>query len=147
MIAVDSVTMAFARRYDRALNSVLMSSACRALDGNTCSGTAVSAKSFGPQMSKVFRMNQVDVESASKYLGNLGAVMNTPSKGGSDSSVTSYSSGYGPLIGLTGTSDSRLNPITLVGDPKLISVAESYLKQIDLRRQVAVKVQLLNIPL
>ncbi len=145
------VTMAFRNeRYDRALNSVLMSSGLQGrLDGSTLLvGTAVSAKSFGPQMSKVFRMNQVDVESASKYLGNLGAVMNTPSKGGSDSSVTSYSSGYGPLIGLTGTSDSRLNTITLVGDPKLISVAESYLKQIDLRkRQVAVKVQLLNITL
>ena len=41
-----------------------------------------------------------------------------------------------------------MNTITLIGDPKLISVAESYLKQIDLRkRQVAVKVQILNIDL
>ena len=145
------VTMAFRNeRYDRALNSVLMSSGLQGrLDGNTLLvGTAVSAKSFGPQMSKVFRMNQVDVESASQYLGNLGAVMNSPSKGDSDSSVASYGSGYGPLIGLTGTSDARLDTITLVGDPKLISVAESYLKQIDLRkRQVAVKIQILNVTL
>ena len=145
------VTMAFRNeRYDRALNSVLMSSGLQGrLDGNTLLvGTAVSAKSFGPQMSKVFRMNQVDVESASQYLGNLGAVMNSPSKGGSDSPVTSYSAGYGPLIGLTGTADSRLNTITLVGEPKLINVAESYLKHVDLRkRQVAVKVQILNVSL
>ena len=144
------VTMAFRNeRYDRALNSVLMSSGLQGrLDGNTLLvGTAVSAKSFGPQMSKVFRMNQVDVDSGSEYLGNLGAVMNTPGKG-SDSSVTSYTSGYGPLFGLTGTTDPRLNTITLVGEPKLISVAESYLKQIDLRkRQVAVKVQILNVTL
>ena len=145
------VTMAFRdERYDRALNSVLMSSGLQGrLDGKTLLvGTAVSAKSFGPQMSKVFRMNQVDVESASQYLGNLGAVMNSPSQGGSDSSVTSYSAGYGPLIGLVGTADSRLNTITLVGDSGLISFAESYLKQIDLRRrQVAVKVQILNVDL
>ena len=145
------VSMAFRNeRYDRALNSVLMSSGLQGrLDGNTLLvGTAVSVKSFGPQMSKVFRMNQVDVESASKYLGNLGAVMNSPSMGSGGLSVTSYSSGYGPLIGLTGTADSRLNTITLVGDPKLISVAQSYLKQIDLRkRQVAVKVQILSVTL
>ena len=145
------VTMAFRNeRYDRALNSVLMSSGLQGrLDGKTLLvGTAVSAKSFGPQMSKVFRMNQVDVDSASKYLGNLGALMNSPAMGGSNSSATSYSSGFGPLIGLTGTADSRLNTITLVGESRLVSIAESYLKQIDLRkRQVAVKVQVLNVDL
>ena len=181
------VTMAFRNeRYDRALNSVLMSSGLQGrLDGNTLLvGTAVSEKSFGSQMSKVFRMNQVDVASASAYLGNLGAVLaitNTStvaeSSGGGEAAGSSqssgsqsssqgsvdasskttvsekanseiYSSGIGPLLGLMGTTDSRLNTITLVGDPRLISVAESYLKQIDLRkRQVAVKVQILNVDL
>ena len=164
------VTMAFRdERYDRALNSVLMSSGLQGrLDGNTLLvGTAVSAKSFGPQMSKVFRMNQVSVASASQYLGNLGASITATSTSaltssdegqGSDSSgssvststttniVETYSSGLGPLLGLVGTTDSRLNTITLIGDPKLISVAESYLRQIDLRlRQVAVKVQILDV--
>ena len=47
-----------------------------------------------------------------------------------------------------GTTDARLNTLTLIGDPKLISVAQSYLRQIDLRkRQVAVKVQIMNIDL
>ena len=166
------VTMSFKNEdYDRALNSVLMASGLQGrLDRNTLLvGTAVSAKSFGPQMSKVFRMNQVDVTSASQYLGNLGAAITVSStttvtsgggggaseSGGSSlatsttiSDVDTYSSGVGPLTGLIGTTDSRLNTITLVGDPKLISVAESYLKQIDLRkRQVAVKVQILNIDL
>ena len=181
------VTMSFRdERYDRALNSVLMSSGLQGrLDGNTLLvGTAVSAKSFGPQMSKVFRMNQVDVASASEYLGNLGASItvtrtrtvvstekdaegadsgssadtegnrNSTSDTSTDSTlsdssfVETYSSEFGPLIGLLGTTDSRLNKITLVGDPKLISVAEHYLKQIDLRkRQVAIKVQILNVTL
>ena len=169
------VTMAFRNeRYDRALNSVLMASGLQGrLDGNTLLvGTAVSAKSFGPQMSKVFRMNQVDVASASQYLGNLGALIavaktsgfaessasggsvgsqSASSSGATDSGAVdseTYSSGVGPLLGLTGSTDSRLNTITLVGEPKLISVAESYLKQIDLRRrQVAVKVQILNVDL
>ena len=62
--------------------------------------------------------------------------------------VETYSSGIGPLIGLMGTTDSRLNTITLVGESRLIGVAESYLRQIDLRkRQVAVKVQILNVTL
>ena len=166
------VTMAFRNeRYDRALNSVLMSSGLQGrLDGNTLLvGTAVSAKGFGPQMSKVFRLNQVDVASASQYLGNLGAeiavaststVTSTEGVGGSGSGgssvttaatisdVETYTSGLGPLLGLVGTTDSRLNTITLIGDPKLISVAEGYLRQIDLRqRQVAVKVQILYIGL
>ena len=166
------VTMSFrGESYARALNSVLMASGLQGkLDGRTLLvGTALSAKGFGPQMSKVFRLNQVDVASAGQYLGNLGAeiILTSESKvktefedensGSGGSSVTTtetkreaktYSSGLGPLIGLVGATDSRLNTITLIGDPKLISVAESYLKQIDLRkRQVAVKVQILNVSL
>lgn len=171
----NAVTMSFrGEPFGRALNSVLMASGLQAkLDGRTLLvGTSISAKSFGPQMSKVFRMNQVEVASASQYLGNLGAVIKTTatvtstaretesSGTTSDSSessistksetskVESYSSGVGPLLGLIGTTDARLNTITLVGEPKLISVAENYLKQIDLRkRQVAVKVQILNVDL
>ena len=171
----NAVTMSFrGESFGRALNSVLMASGLQAkLDGRTLLvGTSISAKSFGPQMSKVFRMNQVDVASASQYLGNLGAVIKTTatvtstaretesSGTTSDSSessistksetskVETYSSGTGPLLGLIGTTDARLNTITLVGEPKLISVAENYLKQIDLRkRQVAVKVQILNVDL
>ena len=169
------VTMAFkSERYDRALNSVLMASGLQGrLEGGTLLvGTKVSAKSFGPQMSKVFRLNQVDVESASTYLGNLGAEIKVAttstttsresessgtSSNSSESStsttssttkVDSYGSGVGPLVGLVGTTDARLNTITLVGDPSLINVAQGYLKQIDLRkRQVAVKVQILNVTL
>ena len=168
------VTMAFkSERFDRALNSVLMASGLQGrLDRNTLLvGTAVSAKSFGPQMSKVFRLNQVDVESAAEYLASLGASMTAVktvkiTSGDSESSgstqisantsqttselreTETYGSSTGPLIGLSGVTDDRLDTVTLVGDPALISVAQSYLRQLDLRkRQVAVKVQILNVSL
>ena len=166
------VTMAFrSERFDRALNSVLMASGLQGkLDGRTLLiGTAVSAKSFGPQMSKVFRLNQAPAGDAAKYLGNLGAkiqvtqssvttnsALSVASTGGGSSNETTttsessaaYSAGVGPLLGLIGTVDTRLNTITLIGDSQLIAVAQSYLRQIDLRtRQVAVKVQILNVTL
>ena len=168
------VSMAFRNeRYDRALNSVLMASGLQGrLDGRTLLvGTAVSAKSFGPQMSKVFRLNQVDVASAGDYLASLGASMTSiktvkitsgesdTAGGTSLSNQTSqtatelrqtetYGSSTGPLIGLSGVTDDRLDTVTLVGDPTLINVASSYLRQLDLRkRQVAVKVQILSVSL
>ena len=54
----------------------------------------------------------------------------------------------GPLYGISGTSDKRLNTITLIGEPRVVSVAQQYLKTLDLRkRQVAIRVQILNIDL
>jgi len=53
-----------------------------------------------------------------------------------------------PLRGLTISPDDRLNSITLTGEPNLVTIAEGYLKQIDLRRrQVAVRVQILDVDL
>ena len=52
------------------------------------------------------------------------------------------------LTGLIGTIDQRLKTVTVAGEPRLVALAESYLKQLDLRkRQVAVKVQILNVVL
>ena len=134
-------------------------------------GTAISSKTFGPQMSKVFRLNQVKVDKAADYLASLGASMNVintittttgePSSAGTtqistqtsqstqkSTQVETYGASVGPLLGLTGTTDTRLATVTLVGDPQLIASAEGYLKQLDLRRrQVAVKVQILNVNL
>ncbi len=54
----------------------------------------------------------------------------------------------GPLYGISGTSDKRLNTITLIGEPRTVSIAQQYLKTLDLRkRQVAIRVQILNIDL
>mgnify|MGYP001211463986 CR=1 FL=1 len=53
-----------------------------------------------------------------------------------------------PLRGLTISPDDRLNSITLTGEPNLVTIAEGYLKQIDLRkRQVAVRVQMVDVNL
>ena len=171
-----SVTMAFVdQTYGRALNSVLLASGLQAkLDGQTLMvGGSVSGKTFGPQISKVYRLNQASASSAADYLASLGAQINKvtisgPSadtdgeEGGSSGSsgsgvlqpvatfteVETYGASVGPLRGLTGTTDSRLGAVTLVGDSHLISVAEGFLKQIDLRkRQVAVKVQILTVSL
>ena len=160
-------------RFDRALNSVLMASGLQGkLDGQTLLvGSSVAAKTFGPQMSKVFRLNQVKVDKAANYLASLGASMNiintiTTTTGESSAAgttqlsnqtsqatqkstqVETFGASVGPLLGLMGTTDTRLGTVTLVGDPQLITSAESYLKQLDLRRrQVAVKVQILNVRL
>ncbi len=82
--------------------------------------------------------------------GGGGSSSNTQSKSTSFTAEKSVSFGAdtGPLVGLRGTTDGRLNTITLIGEPKLISVAQGYLRQIDLRkRQVAVRVQILNVDL
>ncbi len=141
-------------------------------------GTSVLSQTLGTQMSRVYRLNQVSAAGAADYLANLGAQITktntitiTANEGtstgtgqgaGSGGSTTSqstteattrtvidaYGASTGPLLGLQGTTDSRLGTITLIGEPQMITIAESYLKQLDLRkRQVAVKVQILNVDL
>nr|WP_186590675.1 general secretion pathway protein GspD [Synechococcus sp. MVIR-18-1] len=171
----NSVSIAFQNEtYSRALNGVLLAAGLQGkLDGKTLLvGSAVSAKTFGPQVSKVYRLNQASAASAADYLASLGASISkvnttrltsqetastgTPANSTANvtaststlTSVETYGSAMGPLRGLSGTTDSRLQAITLVGDSRLVAVGESYLKQIDLRqRQVALSVQILDINL
>ena len=169
-----AVTMSFANEsYARALNSLLLASGLQGkLDGRTLLvGASVSGKTFGPQISKVYRLNQASAGSAADYLASLGAQISkinttsittgSPASAGTSqvskqtsqttstlTSVETYGSSVGPLKGLTGTTDSRLQTITLVGDSQLVAVAEGYLKQIDLRqRQVALSVKILDVSL
>ena len=168
------VSMTFVdESYSRALNGVLLASGLQGkLDGRMLLvGTSVSSKTFGPQVSKVIRLNQVSARAGAEYLGNLGATVNftntiavttgePASQGTSEISNTtsqekslltsteSFGASVGPLRGLVLTTDSRLQTLTLVGDSGLIQVAENYLKQIDLRqRQVALSVKILDITL
>ncbi|MFM2079908.1 MAG: hypothetical protein RLZZ219_590 [Cyanobacteriota bacterium] len=170
------VTIAFRNEsYSRALNSVLLSAGLQGKrEGNMIlAGPNVLGKSFGPQASKIYRLNQASAGSAADYLASLGAsitkvnvITNTVAQGTSQSSQVSgaattqqtqtqkitttetYGGGLGPLKGLLGTTDSRLQTITLVGEPALVAVAESYLRQIDLRqRQVALSVRILDVNL
>ena len=76
----NPVSLAFKNEsYGRALNSVLLSSGFQAkLEGRTLLvGKDLSQSSFAPQMSKVFRLNQIKADKASNYLANLGSCMNT----------------------------------------------------------------------
>jgi len=161
--------------YARALNSVLMAAGLQGkVEGNTLlAGPNVLSKGFGAQLSKVYRMNQVGANSAADYLANLGAqvtktntittavtqgisqnqaVATSPSSATTQSSksttVEAYGASSGPLQGLKATTDSRLSTITLVGSPALVAVAETYLRQLDLRqRQVALSVKILDVSL
>jgi type IV pilus assembly protein PilQ len=161
--------------YGQAVNSALLAAGLQGKrQGNMILvGTNVLGKSFGAQLSKVYRLNQVNANSAADYLANLGAqvtktnTINTAITEGVNpnntaigaqnlatttssrqTKVESYSAGAGPLQGLIATTDSRLSTITLVGEPRLVTVAESYLRQLDLRqRQVALSVKILDISL
>ena len=170
------VTIAFKdESYARALNTVLLAAGLQGKrEGNMIlAGPNVLGKSFGPQMSKVYRMNQASASSAADYLASLGAsitkvtvITNSVTQGtaqanqvagGGTSQQTStqnitttetYGGGTGPLKGLLGTTDSRLQTITLIGDSGMIAVAENYLRQLDLRqRQVALTVRILDVTL
>ena len=162
-------------KYSRAFNSVLLSAGLQArLEGNLIVvGPNVLGQSFGTQLSKVYRLNQATAGSAADYLASLGASITKVAvitnatqtgtaqgnqvAGGTTTTQTetqrittteTYGAATGPLKGLTGTTDSRLQTITLVGDPQVIAVAENYLRQLDLRqRQVALSVRILDVNL
>ncbi len=161
--------------YQIALNSVLMSAGVqgRVENGIIYAGFGAAYKSFSSQLSKVYRLNQVGANSAADYLATLGArvsktnttttavsqgvpqsqqVSQASSTSTTQSSTTttvdSYGADTGPLLGLKATTDSRLSTITLVGSPPLVAVAETYLRQLDLRqRQVALSVKILDVSL
>ena len=170
-----SVTLSFVNeKYDHALNSILLASGLQGKLENKMLlvGPSVFRKTFGPQVSKTYRLNQATAASAADYLASLGAAISkintltstssssdaagTPSASASSTTavvekittVETYGASVGPLVGVSGTTDSRLQTVTLIGDSDRVALAENYLRQIDLRqRQVAVKVQILNIDL
>jgi len=160
------VTLSFVDEdYSIAFNSILLSAGLQAKrnDNLLIVGNNVLGKSFGPQLSKVYRLNQSTASAAADYLATLGASISkvdtfsesSESNGTSNQSVgesykfiDSYSASTGPLTGLIGTTDSRLQTITLVGSSDLILIAEKYLKQLDIRqRQVALSVKILDVEL
>jgi type IV pilus assembly protein PilQ len=176
--ATPSPTVSLAFRgesYARAINAVLLASGLQAKqEGRMLMvGPSVQSKTFGAQLSKVYRLNQASAGSAADYLASLGAritkvtlITNTVTQGQSQANqvaggeatqqtkretittTETYGAAAGPLRGLSGTTDSRLQTVTLVGDPQVVAVAENYLRQIDLReRQVALSVKILDVAL
>ncbi|MBO8229876.1 hypothetical protein CU313_05585 [Prochlorococcus marinus str. MU1404] len=156
-----------------AFNSILMSSGLEAKleNGIVYVGPDVQDRIFSERISRIYRLNQTTANAAASYLANLGAkvtqtntITTAVTSGASQSqsvsgaassatttqesttSVRSYGGNAGPLLGLIATTDDRLQTITLIGNPDLIKVAETYIKQLDLRqRQVALTVRILDV--
>ena len=117
---------------------------------------------------RTLRLNQVRSTDAANFLSAQGAetqlpitrvTIQTVGQGNSardveirepDIKAIGAKDGSGPLLlrGLSVLADSRLNSITLVGDPRKVDLAVGFLTQLDLRRrQVAVNVKVIDINL
>ena len=130
-------------------------------------GPGLLGRNFRSKVSRMIRLNQVDAAGAAGFLANLGATMSVthsvtttatesldPGRQGQvarttiTAAVSEFGGHHGPLRGLRGTTDERLNTITIVGPADLVDVAQAYLQQMDRRkRQVAVKVRIMNVDL
>ncbi|MEO1127134.1 MAG: AMIN domain-containing protein, partial [Cyanobacteria bacterium J06639_16] len=126
-------------------------------------------------ISRTFRVNQVSADGAAAFLATMGAET-TQTVTTEQTDVISIDTGVEdappitqattstqtqiqaltytatdaprPLIGLQAIADSRLNSVTLIGEPHLIDLAAEFLVQLDLRlRQVAVNVKVVDINL
>ena len=159
------VTVSFKNEnYEKVINSILMASGLQGKkEGNILFvGENVLNKGFASEVSRIFKMDNTSAASAADYLASLGAVINkvslseagtkndtqVESSFNQDSSISSYGANQGPLKGLTGTSDARLETITLIGTVDLLDLAENYLRQIDkVQKQVALSVKILDVNL
>lgn len=171
---VPKVTLAFSNEnYSRAVNVALRASGWGGvLDGNTIyAGRSVLCDSYGQTITKVIRLNQADPERAVAYLATLGALGKRPNlktiltTSGPNASerqpgqaqqqeetdeleIQLFRSPTGPLLGLEASYDKRLGLVTLVGSSHVVSMAEQYLRQYDLRkRQVALAITILDLDL
>ena len=122
-------------------------------------------------VSRTLRLNQVSAENAALYLASLGAAgkrltseveeiidpetgrvvqRNETSAELTDLDSEEDETGTKALLlrGLQISTDGRLNSITLVGEPRKVETATSFLTQLDARRrQVAVNVKVLDVNL
>lgn len=117
---------------------------------------------------RTLRLNQVRSTDAANFLSAQGAetqlpitrvTIQTVGQGNAardvevrepDIKAIGAKDGNGPLLlrGLSVLADSRLNSITLVGDPRKVDIAVAFLTQLDLRRrQVAVNVKVIDVNL
>ncbi len=162
--------------YTRAINSVLMAANLQAklIENTLYVGDNVFLKTFSPKISKIYKLRQSSASSAADFLASLGASISKVStasitsedidmSGSSGSipqpsdliqktsnitSIETYGSAIGPLVGLSGTTDSRLQTIYLMGEAELVNLAEKYLSEIDKRqKQVALSLKILDINL
>ena len=149
-------------------NSILMASGLQAkIEKNIIFvGSNIFNKSLIPKLSKTYRLNQANAASVGDYLATLGAKISKVLVRGSsvdgqelgdsfvntaelnENFINSYGSQGGPLQGLIGTVDLRLQTITLIGTNNLILTAEKYIKSLDVRhRQVALSIKIIDVSL
>ena len=154
--------------YSEVFNSILLSANLQAIVENDLIfvGKNILNKSIKPKISKTYRLNQVNAASVADYLSTLGAQISkvllvsgtlagTEVQDGyinkkefKDDLKNSYSVEGGPLYGLIGTTDLRLQTITLIGSEDLINTAEKYIKSLDVRhRQVALTIKIIDVSL
>ena len=156
------------RKISDVFNSILMSANLQAkVEKNIIFvGENILNKSLMPRLSKTYRLNQVNAGSVGDYLETLGAQISkvlvlSGSADGQEVGDTlvnkreyknnnfeSYGIEGGPLDGLIGTVDIRLQTITLIGSKDLIKTAEKYIKTMDVRhRQVALTIKIIDVAL
>ena len=149
-------------------NSILMVSGLQAkIEKNIIFvGENIFNKSLIPKLSKTYRLNQANAASVGDYLATLGAKISKVLLRGSsvdgqeigdsfvnkaelnENFINSYGTEGGPLQGLIGTVDLRLQTITLIGTNNLIVTAEKYIKSLDVRhRQVALSIKIIDVSL
>ena len=148
-------------------NSILMAANLQAkIEKNIIFiGEDILNKSLNPSISKTYRINQANAASVADYLRTLGARISKVLVRGSsndgaeisdrlqqakleDNFVDPYGYEGGPLNGLIGTVDLRLQTITLIGSQELINTSEKYIKAMDRRhKQVALSVRIIDVSL
>ena len=151
-----------------AFNSILLSANLQAIIEKNIIfvGKDILSKSLKSKVSKTYRLNQVNAASVADYLSTFGAQISkvmlvsgsidgtevgdsfVNKKEINDEVINSYGINGGPLSGLIGTADLRLQTITLIGSKDLIETAEKYLKSLDIRhRQVALTIKIIDVSL
>lgn len=119
-------------------------------------------------ISRTFRLNQVTASQAAGFLSAQGAetqrvveevTIQTLGEGAAARTVETRDTtieplaateGEGPLLlkGLSVLTDERLNAVMMVGDPRKVEIASSFLLQLDARRrQVALNVKIIDVNL
>ena len=149
-------------------NSILLSANLQGVVENKIIyvGKNIINKSLKSKVSKTFRLNQVNAASVADYLSTLGAKISKVmllsgsidgqeigdsyinKKEFKDEIINSYGMEGGPLFGLIGTADLRLQTLTLIGSKDLMRTAEKYIRSLDVRhRQVALTIKMIDVSL
>jgi type IV pilus assembly protein PilQ len=111
--------------------------------GGTGGGTANSRIARTQSLSQRFPM-----KGALQLLEELGANGGTQAQANRPGAARGVGESDLLLGGLQAAADTRTNTLTLIGPPNLVDIAETYLRQLDVRkRQVAVNVRIVEVDL